>query len=144
VEQRDVDWLMERRLREVEGAENQRTVRQAFRDLRHAERMPAFGPPTWPGGAEGGPAMLVDTDSNLWVFVHYRPGEYRNDWSVFSEDGVWLGTVTLPAHVRPSAIGEDKLLATWEDNQTGFVHVGRYRIVKPRDPAGDGTSDVQR
>jgi hypothetical protein len=130
VEQRDIDWLMERRLAQVEGADNQRMVRQAFRDLRHADAMPAFGPPTWPGGADGGPAMLVDAEGNLWVFVHYRPGEYRNDWTVFSAAGVWLGTVALPDRLTPSQIAADQLIGSWVDD-TGFVHVRRHRLIKP-------------
>jgi hypothetical protein len=130
VEQRDVDWLMERRLAQVEGEDAQRAVRQAFRDLRHAEVMPAFGPPVWPGGSDGGPAMLVDAAGNLWVFVHYRPGEYRNDWTVFSAEGIWLGTVTLPEHLTPSSIGADELIGSWTDS-TGFTHIRHHRIIKP-------------
>lgn len=98
---KDIDWLLQRRLGEVEGSEAQRAVRRAFRDLRHAEAMPAFGVPIWPGGAEGGPAMLADHDGNVWLFHHYRPGEYQNRWTVFSPDGVWLGAVTLPRGLRP-------------------------------------------
>jgi hypothetical protein len=129
VEQRDIDWLMERRLGQVEGAENQRLVRQAFRDLGHTEVMPAFGPPVWPGGAEGGPAMIVDSEGNLWVFVHYRPGEYRNDWDVFSADGVWLGTVTLPDRLTPSQIEAEYLIGSWSDD-IGFIHIRRHRITR--------------
>ena len=130
VEQRDIDWLLDRRLTQVEGEDNQRIVRQAFRSLRHAAQMPAFGTPVWPGGAEGGPAMLVDAEGNLWVFVHYRPGEYRNDWTVFSSDGVWLGTVTLPQRLTPSEVGRNVLIGSWED-ETGFRHIRRHRIIKP-------------
>jgi hypothetical protein len=130
VTQRDVDWLMERRLAQVEGADNQRAVRQAFRDLRHAELMPAFGVPVWPGGAAGGPAMIADAAGNLWVFVHYRPGEYRNQWTVFSPDGAWLGTVTLPDALTPSQIGPEFVLGQWVDDDE-FVHVRRYRLIKP-------------
>lgn len=130
VTRRDIDWLMDRRLSQVEGEANKSAVRQAFRDLRHTGVMPAFGPPVWPGGADGGPAMLADEVGNLWVFIHYRPGEYRNDWSVFSPDGVWFGTVALPERLTPSQIGLDFILGRWI-NEVGFVHVRRYRLVKP-------------
>ena len=129
VTRRDIDWLMDRRLGQVEGQENQAAVRQAFRNLRHAEVMPAFGRPVWPGGAEGGPTMLADDTGNLWIFVHYRPGEYRNDWSVFSPDGVWLGTVNLPERLTPSQIGADFLLGRSTD-ETGFTHIQLYRLLK--------------
>jgi len=130
VVQSDVDWLMERRLGEVEGEQSQRLVRQAFRDMRHAQVMPAFGLPVWPGGAEGGPAMLVDDVGNLWVFEHYRPGQYVNRWSVFSAEGAWLGQVTLPEKLVPSQIGPDFVLGRWEDD-VGFRHVRRYKLTKP-------------
>lgn len=130
VEPRDIDWLLQRRLGQVQGADNQRAVRQAFRELQHAELMPAFGPPVWPGGSEGGPAMLVDLAGNLWVFDHYRPGEYRNHWSVFSSAGAWLGTVKLPPRLTPSQIGSDYVIGTWTD-ETGFVHIQRHRLVRP-------------
>lgn len=129
VEQRDIDWLMERRLTQVEGEENQRAVRQAYRDIRHAPVMPTFGTPVWPGGADGGPAMLVDEEENLWIFQHYRPGEYRNDWTVFSSDGVWQGIISLPENLTPSQIGPDFVIGSWTD-ETGFVHIRRYRLIK--------------
>jgi hypothetical protein len=74
--------------------------------------------------------MLVDAEVNLWVFDHYRPGEYRNHWTVFSPAGVWLGTVTLPDRLTPSQIGADMLIGSWQDDD-GFVHIRRHRIVKP-------------
>ena len=129
VEQGDIDWLMNRRLAEVERAEDQRLVRQAYRGLRHADVMPAFGPPVWPGGAEGGPALLVDEEANLWIFDHYRPGDYRNEWAVFAPNGVWQGTVALPQHLVPSEIGADHVIGSWVD-ETGFVHIRRYRLTK--------------
>jgi hypothetical protein len=129
VEQRDIDWLMNRRLAEVERAEDKRLVRQAYRDIRHADLMPAFGRPTWPGGAEGGPVLLPDLEGNLWVFEHYRPGEYRNEWAVFAHDGVWQGTVTLPDHLVPSEIGADYVLGSWTD-EIGFVHIRRHKLAK--------------
>jgi hypothetical protein len=131
VTQADIAWLMERRLGEVEGADNQRLVRQAFRDLRYAPTMPAFGVPTWTSGREpGGPDILADAAGNLWTFDHYRPGEYRNRFSVFSPEGVWLGTVALPELFTPSQIGPDFILGTWTDD-LGFAHIRRYRLNKP-------------
>jgi hypothetical protein len=91
--------------------------------------MPTFGTPVWPGGADGGPAMLVDEEENLWIFQHYRPGEYRNDWTVFSSDGVWQGIISLPENLTPSQIGPDFVIGSWTD-ETGFVHIRRYRLIK--------------
>jgi hypothetical protein len=129
VEQRDIDWLMERRVNQVEGEENKRVVRQAYRNLEHAKVMPAFGPPVWPGGSEGGPAMLADHDGNLWVFETYRPGEYRNEWTVFSTEGVWLGRVVLPARLTPAQVGRDFVLGRWVDSD-GFAHIRKHALRK--------------
>jgi hypothetical protein len=129
VAQRDIDWLLERRLNEVEGSENEQIVRRAFRDLQYADVMPSFGVPTWPGGADGGPSLLADAGGNLWVFDHYRPGEYRNRWTLFSPEGVWLGGVSLPDHLVPTHIGPDFVLGLWTDDE-GFVHIRRHRINK--------------
>ena len=64
----DINRLTELRLREVEGNEARHAVRRAFADLRHADVMPAFGAPVWPGLRDGGPAMIADdkgTDGGL-------------------------------------------------------------------------------
>lgn len=131
VTQADIDWLMERRLEQVDGTENQRLVRQAYRDLAHADFMPAFGVPIWVGTSpEGGPDMILDSDGNLWVFDCYRPGEYRNQFTVFSPEGEWLGAVKLPDQLKPSQIGPDFLVGTWTD-ALGFTHVRKHRLIKP-------------
>lgn len=130
VEPVDLEHLLNRRLAQVDGEAAQRAVRQAYRDLNHAETMPPFGIPRWPGGAEGGPGMLVDDTGSLWVFNHYRPGAFENRWTVFSPAGVWLGTVALPERLRPSHIGDDFVLGRWEDD-LGFRRVARYRLTKP-------------
>ena len=106
-------------------------VRRAFADLEYAEVMPAFGVPVWTSGREeGGPDMIVDDMGHLWVFEHYRPAAYANRFSVFAPSGAWLGRVELPAGLRPSQIGNDFVLGTWED-EIGFVHVRRHSLVKP-------------
>ena len=131
VTQADIDWLMDRRLAEVEGSDSKRLVRQAFRHLQYANQMPSFGVPRWTSGLEaGGPVMLEDRKGNLWVFDYYRPGSYRSRFSVFSPEGVWLGGVDLPDGFRPSEIVGDFLLGVWTDD-IGFRHVLKLRLVKP-------------
>ena len=130
VTQADIDWLVERRLTEVHGPDDQRLVRQAFRDLRHAPEMPSFGVPVWTSGTEeGGPGLLPDSEGNLWVFEYYRPGHYENRFSVFSPDEAWLGSVALPDRFRPSQIGSGFLVGTWKD-AWGFVHFRRFGLNK--------------
>ena len=74
--------------------------------------------------------MVADAIGNLWVMDYYRPGEYQNNWSVFSREGVWQGTVALPDHFFPTQIGEDFLLGEIMD-ELNFYHIVRYRLNKP-------------
>lgn len=130
VGEEDVDWLRERALSRAEGAEAKRQVRRGYQELEYSEVMPAFGTPLFNAGVEeGGPDMLVDVDGHLWVFEYYRPGEYRNRFSIFSPAGVWLGTMTLPDRLKPSKIGEDFILGTVTD-ELGFVHIRKHRLVR--------------
>ena len=130
VRKEDVDWLRERALSRAEGAEAKRQIRRGYQDLEYSEVMPAFGTPLFTAGVEeGGPDMLVDVDGHLWVFEYYRPGEYRNRFSIFSLAGVWLGTVTLPDGLRPSIVGKDFILGTVTDD-LGFVHIRKHRLFR--------------
>jgi hypothetical protein len=127
----DIAWLLGRALAKVEGTEARRRTRQRYRDLQHAKTMPAFGTPRFTAGEEaGGPDMLIDIEGYLWVFEYYRPGEYRNQFSVFSREGVWQGSVVLPNGFEPSQIGKDFILGTWTD-ELGFAHARRYGLIKP-------------
>jgi hypothetical protein len=74
--------------------------------------------------------MIADATGNLWVMDYYRPGEYANNWCVFSPQGIWLGTVTLPDQFRPTQIGTDYLLGEWFD-ELNFTHIRRHRLTKP-------------
>ena len=71
--------------------------------------------------------MKVDTEGFLWILdgLPYR-GD-TSDFSVFDPEGRWLGTVHLPA---PGMywIGEDFILATRIDYDTGIQSVERYRL----------------
>jgi hypothetical protein len=73
--------------------------------------------------------MLADHDGNLWVFETYRPGEYRNEWTVFSTEGVWLGRVVLPARLTPAQVGRDFVLGRWVDSD-GFAHIRKHALRK--------------
>jgi hypothetical protein len=43
VTQEDIGWLLERRLREVDGVESEQMVRRAYRELNHAELCQRLG-----------------------------------------------------------------------------------------------------
>ena len=71
--------------------------------------------------------MKVDTEGFLWILDGLRYRGDTSDFSVFDQRGRWLGTVHLPA---PGMywIGEDFILASRIDNDTGIQSVERYRL----------------
>ncbi|MCJ7626943.1 MAG: hypothetical protein MUO50_01025 [Longimicrobiales bacterium] len=134
VTEADVDmlalWLVENRTDRVSEVEKQRLVRRTSRAIHHVDQMPAFGNPSWVIPSQGPPDLLVDVGGNLWVVDHYRPGDDRNRWTIFSPEGVWLGSIALPIGFVPSQIGPDFLLGRWIDD-LGFVHIRGHRLIKP-------------
>ena len=86
--------------------------------------------------------MVVDAEGNLWTKRHSgvaRPIIYRNSprpnegpaaWDVFSPQGVWLGTVALPAGIYVGQIGTDYVL-TGGQGEDGVEHIWKYRLIKP-------------
>jgi hypothetical protein len=129
VADRDIESLVDRRLAQLEGEWSEAEVRNAFRELKRADVMPAFGVPEWPGPERAGPPMLVDDAENLWVFEYYRPGEYANEWTVFDPEGAWLTRAELPDRFIPTHIGEDFVLGHWIDD-LGLPHIRLYELEK--------------
>ena len=75
------------------------------------------------------PAIVVlrmDTSGYLWALDHARD-EGRREWSVFNPEGRWLGTVVLP-ETGVGWIGEDAILGSRSDVDTGVQTVERYRL----------------
>jgi hypothetical protein len=70
-----------------------------------ARRPPA--PATMPAYV---PDIHVDPDLNLWVREYGRPGDPNRTYSVFAEDGVFLGTVILPRGLAILDVGRDYIL----------------------------------
>jgi hypothetical protein len=130
VTQRDWDRILEDLLATTEDPERKRALRQGLRDRPFAPVMPAFGTTVWPGNPGGRPGMVADEVGNLWVRDYYRPGEYANRWSVFSAEGVWLGTVSLPDQFHPTQIGPDFLLGEMVGD-LGVRHIRRFPLIKP-------------
>lgn len=57
--------------------------------------------------------IMVDRTGALWVSAPLSPPAPPTSWTVFSKEGVWLGTVTTPAEVRVDEIGADYLVGLW-------------------------------
>ena len=54
--------------------------------------------------------VVVDSDHNLWVREHGRPGEDRSRWMVFDRGGSFLAFAETPANATVLAVGSDYLL----------------------------------
>jgi len=108
----------------------------------------ALSGPMWMGG-DGEPrrrmaypaieALLVDAEGYLWVNVWSDSGSGLPDrWSVFNEEGRWLGVLALPANPEPTDldlcsmfspcwVGKDYFLMIRRD-ELGRERVEGYRI----------------
>ena len=76
-------------------------------------------PSTMPAYA---PEILVDSHLCLWVREYARPSDPRVTWSVFTEAGVFLGTVNTPTGMKILDIGIDYVLGVQrDDNDVEYV-----------------------
>ena len=71
--------------------------------------------------------MMVDSEGFLWIRDRLPYRSDTTDFSVFSPEGRWLGTVHVSA---PGIhwIGEDFILTRRVDHDTGVESVERYRL----------------
>jgi hypothetical protein len=77
-------------------------------------------------------ALLVDAQGALWIKDAQAPEGWDDPdtWRIYSADGAPLGTIELPARVRPRAIGTDWLLCTSVDPVTQRETVRLYRYTR--------------
>lgn len=74
--------------------------------------------------------LVVDSEGALWIKDAQPPQGWDDPdlWRIYSADGASLGTIELPARVRPQAIGEDWILGTALDGaERELVRLYRYR-----------------
>lgn len=71
-------------------------------------------------------ALEVDPTGAVWLMTgrHFPPGGPSPEWTVFSHQGVLLGTVVLPERFEPLDFGLDHVLGVWRDEMdVEFVRV---------------------
>lgn len=70
------------------------------------DRMPAFRD------------LLLDGEGRLWAEEYSQSGDESLGpiWRVYSNEGRFLGRVTLPVRLEPLDIGRDYLLGVWRDD----------------------------
>lgn len=104
------------RVRRFEGEAAVPRYRRTYEAASYGETVPLFG------------AAFVDEDQRLWVSgpvwpaLQGPPGE----WSVFSEEGVWLGDLQAPDRLRVLDARGDVVLGVWTDEfDVPYVEVHR-------------------
>ena len=74
--------------------------------------------------------LLSDGDGNTWVASHQPGTQDRGEggeWSVFDQEGEWLGTVEMPERFLVHQIGSDWVLGRWRD-EMDVEHVRLYEL----------------
>jgi hypothetical protein len=105
--------LVNRSLGDVPAEVRARTA-QRVAAIPHRATLPLFGD------------IRADALGYLWVSEPALPGQAPR-WDIFAPDGVWLGTLSLPAGVAVHDIGEDYLLGVATD-ELGVERVEVYRL----------------
>jgi len=61
--------------------------------------------------------LRVDREGAVWLRTgrHFPPLAPSNEWTVISEEGVFLGTVTFPERFEVFELGTDYVLGLWKD-----------------------------
>lgn len=110
-----LEGLLEEWLARLPSPDMAPAVRTGFRDTPHAEFMPAFE------------ALILDAEGCLWLEDVHLPGDRLRTWTVFDEEGVPLTRLSLPFENRVLDIGEDYVLAVFEDD-LGVEYVRSYPL----------------
>jgi hypothetical protein len=71
--------------------------------------------------------LRVDALGFLWVRDPLSPVDAEGTWHVYGADGRWVGIVTTPTEIGVREIGEDYVLATWQD-ELDVEHVRLYAL----------------
>jgi len=116
------DALIERAMgEELDAADDdneRRLIRRRWEEIPVPATLPAYE------------SLLVDRSGNLWAQEFEVPGAPERVWSVFAEDGQWLGRVPFPDRFRPLEIGDDYVIGRYGD-ELDVEHVQVWELVKP-------------
>jgi len=115
VSSQDVERHIEEEVAELEDPSGAPTLRSSLRDMPTPETMPAYQ------------GLLLDEDGFLWVEDFRQPGQGQRTWTVFDRDGTPRTRLSLPSDNRVLEIGEDYLMAVFED-QLGVQYLRLYAL----------------
>ncbi len=122
----DIEVLQRARLAADSGRRRTQRLRM-FRAMSIPSTMPAFGYAIRRSGWN--PPIRFDDSGNLWVLEYSLPGTDPLHWSVFRNDGQFLGTVAFPAGLEPLHIGDDFVVGRVQDSD-GVEYVRVYTLHK--------------
>ena len=108
-----IEVLQRAQLADISETERRYRLRM-FRAMAIPSTMPAFGRAIRRQGWN--PPIRFDDLGNLWVLEYDLPGTDPLRWSVFRNDGQFLGTVDLPAEFEPLHIGDDFVVGRAQDS----------------------------
>jgi hypothetical protein len=112
-----LDGLLQERLAQLPSPDLAPAVRSAFGDTPHAETVPPFE------------TLLLDSEAFLWVEDYHLPGDTLRSWTVFDWEGVPKTRLFLPYANRVFEIGEDYVLALFE-NDLGVHFLRMYPLAR--------------
>ncbi|MFG1691361.1 hypothetical protein ACGF5M_04325 [Gemmatimonadota bacterium] len=120
IEDGDVEW---ERWEVLDWAEGMGRLEQW---IRYADAMPI------PDQKPAFEYLIVDSEGHLWVkeYCSYKPDPIQ--YRIYSPDGIRVGTVKLPGHVRVFDIGPDYVLGVGHDRN--YVEtIQMFNLRRPRD-----------
>lgn len=104
--------------RVMEIPDSERPFMQEFFDaMPYPDSLPAYS------------ELRVDPDGYVWA-ERFKAFEPSGQWDVYSHEGVFLGTLTLPAALRVLEIGRDFVLGARQD-EVGVEYVQEFELVRP-------------
>jgi hypothetical protein len=113
-----VEMAMEEDLAEADDDNERRMIRRRWEDIPLPSTLPAYE------------TLHIDRTGHLWVERFEVPGAHERIWSVFADDGAWLGDVTFPDRFSPLEIGDDYVLGRFGD-ELDVEHIQIWELVKP-------------
>ena len=116
----DVEAFREHRRASVADDNVRRSIERYLADAPYPETMPALD------------EVIVDAEGMLWARDYATPAEREErpqSWSVFDDEGLWLGTVDTPVGLEVHEVGSDYILGVWKD-ELEVEYVRLHRITK--------------
>ena len=84
---------------------------------------------TYPDSLPTYSQVRIDPDGYVWA-ERFEVFELSGQWDLYSDEGEFLGIVTLPADLRVLEIGRDFVLGVRED-ELGVEYVQEFELVRP-------------